>query len=124
MSSSDSSSDLLSAFQGLLQHVQTLQQLLQAPAASPQTLREQVQALQKFVQFQIIPLKPQGLPLSSRSRLQAIQTELSKQIRLINMGVLFLQTARQPETWQKRIGQLDDRLAQVQTYCQVILEGF
>lgn len=66
-----------------------------------------------------------------QNQIQSIQTEhhliysvlveIDKQMRLLNMDAMFLQTARQSETAQQRIGQLRDRLQRLQEYCQGIL---
>lgn len=54
-------------------------------------------------------------------RLRAIQVEIDKQLKLLAMDVLFLQTARQTTTAEQRQQQMSDRLEQLERYCALVL---
>lgn len=54
-------------------------------------------------------------------RLRAIQVEIDKQLKLLSMDVLFLQTARQATTAEQRQQQMGDRLEQLERYCALVL---
>ncbi len=56
-------------------------------------------------------------------RLRAIQVEIDKQLKLLAMDVLFLQTARQATTAEQRQRQIDNRLEQLERYCALVLSA-
>lgn len=72
-------------------------------------------SLQKFFQTQIQPIE------SENYQVRSLLVEINKQMRLLGMDLLFLQTAKQPETVQQRISQLHDRLDLLTKYCEGIL---
>ena len=49
---------------------------------------------------------------------QALHTEIHKQFRLMEVDIVFLNTARQAKTIAQRKRQLSDRLRQVSDYCE------
>lgn len=77
---------------------------------------------QQFFQQQIVSLDAGELEASDESRVRSYQTEISKQLRLLGMDVMFLQAARQEETVKDRQMQLVERLKTLQGYCDAILE--
>jgi len=56
------------------------------------------------------------------ARIQSYKTEISKQLRLLEGDVMFLQGARQPSTVQTRINIISDRLNTLIQYCKAILQ--
>ncbi|MEM9216976.1 MAG: heterocyst frequency control protein PatD [Cyanobacteria bacterium P01_F01_bin.150] len=49
---------------------------------------------------------------------QALHTEMHKQFRLMEVDIIFLNTARQAKTIVQRKQQLDDRLCKLLEYCE------
>jgi hypothetical protein len=54
---------------------------------------------------------------------QSVQTEISKQLRLLSMDVMYLQAARQSATVEQRRSQLLDRVEMLSGYCQALLSA-
>lgn len=77
--------------------------------------KQELLSLQKIFQTQIQPIQSEHYPVRS------LLVEINKQMRLLSMDALFLQTARQPQTLQQRIGQMHDRLNLLTKYCEGIL---
>lgn len=80
-----------------------------------------VAAMTQQFQPQILALPWAEMDEAIALRLQSIQTEISKQLRLLAMDTMFLKTARQPETSQQRRQQIGDRLDLLLRYCEAIL---
>ncbi|WP_088890855.1 heterocyst frequency control protein PatD [Leptolyngbya ohadii] len=81
----------------------------------------EVEAAQQVFQEQVLPLDLEDLEPTIASRLQAIQTEISKQFRLLSTDVVFLKAARQSATATQRQGQIRERLGLLSGYCGVVL---
>ena len=79
--------------------------------------------VQQFFQQQVGPLELAELDGAIAPRVQAVRTEMQKELRLLAMDVMFLQAARQSVTQQQRQEQLGDRLEKLLGYCQVLLEA-
>jgi hypothetical protein len=77
--------------------------------------KTEVASLKSLFQNQIQSIETENYLIHS------LFVEIDKQMRLFKMDAMFLQTARQSETAQQRIGQLRDRLQRLQEYCQGIL---
>lgn len=88
--------------------------------SSVDAFREGVTAITQQFQ-QILGLGLAEVDEAIALRLQSIQTEISKQLRLLAMDTMFLKTARQPETNQQRRQQIGDRLNLLERYCEAIL---
>jgi hypothetical protein len=69
------------------------------------------------------PVIVNELPPEITHRLRAIQVEIDKQLKLLAMDVLFLQTARQATTAEQRQRQMSDRLEQIERYCALVLSA-
>ncbi len=80
-------------------------------------LRKGVSLLQQMFRQQIVPL-PDG-----SSRVQSYRTEISKQLRLLEIDVMFFQGARQPSTAEGRLKTISDRLTTLIQYCDAILQA-
>ncbi|MBW4617272.1 MAG: heterocyst frequency control protein PatD [Desmonostoc vinosum HA7617-LM4] len=79
-------------------------------------LRQRVAALQQLFGQQIAPLAEEN------SRVQSLRTEISKQLRLLEIDVMFFQGARQVSTAQARLQTIGDRLTTLMQYCDAILQ--
>lgn len=80
------------------------------------TMRQHLLSLQQFFQQQILPLKEE------KSREQSYRTEMSKQLRLLEIDVMFFQGARQATTASDRLNIISDRLTTLIQYCEAILQ--
>jgi hypothetical protein len=76
--------------------------------------------LQQHLQ-QALKLDMWGLEPAIAAQIAALHTEMAKQLRLLSMDMMFLQTARQPETVQRRMAQMGDRLRLLVRYCEAVL---
>lgn len=79
-------------------------------------LQRRLTSLQQLFQQQIVPLP------ESDSREQSYRTEISKQLRLLEIDVMFFQGARQPATVKTRLQTIGDRLTTLIQYCDAILQ--
>ncbi|MEH2390078.1 MAG: heterocyst frequency control protein PatD [Nostoc sp.] len=115
----------------------TLLEQLRSDATTTQIvapeLRQGVASLQQFFRQQIVPLADVGVGVGEASgreaspqgedwRVQSYQTEISKQLRLLEIDVMFLQGARQASTAQTRLQTISDRLTILIQYCDAILQ--
>ncbi|MEH1944375.1 MAG: heterocyst frequency control protein PatD [Nostoc sp.] len=106
----------------------TLLEQLRSDATTTQIvapeLRQRVTSLQQFFRQQIVPLADVGETSSQAEdwRVQSYQTEMSKQLRLLEIDVMFLQGARQASTAQTRLKTISDRLTTLIQYCDAILQ--
>lgn len=104
---------------------QILEQLQQTAASSQldaPRLRQRFLLVQQFFQQQIMSLDADDLDPALESRVRSYQTEMSKQLRLLGIDVIFLQAARQPGTVQERQLVLCDRIVSLQRYCDAVLQ--
>jgi Mg2+ and Co2+ transporter CorA len=113
------------AYQQLEQLLQQFQAALGQAETPTAELRTTVLDMQHRFQSQILPL---AATLEStedrtedRNRIDALQLEINKQLRLLETDTLFLQAARQPETAQQRKQQMQSRLEMLLRYCDGIL---
>lgn len=87
----------------------------------PLQLRQSVTFLQQFFKQQIVPLIHDTDSIDE-GRLQSYQTEISKQLRLLEIDVIFLQGSRQASTAKHRLDAIGDRLATLIEYSNAILQ--
>ncbi|MEA5514369.1 heterocyst frequency control protein PatD [Nodularia sp. UHCC 0506] len=85
------------------------------PVTAPH-LRKGVSLLQQMFRQQIVPLPAEN------SRVQSYRTEISKQLRLLEIDVMFLQGSRQASTAEGRLKTISDRLTTLIQYCEAILQ--
>lgn len=102
----------LQSFQNL---VIELDRALHLAAPGCSELAQSLRSLQKLFQAEIQPIQ------SDHYQTHSVLVEINKQMRLLNMDGMFLQTARQVETIETRIGQIRDRVQLLTNYCAVIL---
>jgi hypothetical protein len=79
-------------------------------------LKQRVAQLQQLFQREVVPLAV------ADSKEQSYRTEMSKQLRLLEIDVIFLQGARQAATAQVRLKTIGDRLTTLLQYCHAILQ--
>jgi hypothetical protein len=85
-------------------------------------LRRRLGMVQQLFLHEIIPLTEENIESSEQPRVRSIQTEISKQLRLLEMDVMFLQGARQPATAKARLDGICDRIQTLIQYCDAILQ--
>ena len=78
--------------------------------------RPHLAKLQAFFSQQIVPL------VDANSREQSYKTEISKQLRLLEVDMMFLQGARQSTTLQSRLKTIEERINTLIRYCQAITQ--
>ncbi|BAT51276.1 hypothetical protein NOS3756_01990 [Nostoc sp. NIES-3756] len=79
-------------------------------------VRQRLAALKQLFGQEIAPIAEDDW------RIQSYKTEISKQLRLLEVDVMFLQGARQPATAQTRLNVIGDRLNTLIQYCDAILQ--
>lgn len=107
------------ATQTLVHYAEQLTQLQQVTGQEKMT--QQAQDLQTFFRQDLWPLATQlELPKHQAQWLSAT-TEIQRHMRLLTVEVSFAQTARHGPTRQQRLGQIEDRLDQLQGFTQVMI---
>lgn len=111
-------------YQSYKQFAQMLSDLHEAIAKAPedvQALRQSFLAAQQFFTQQIVSLDSNELEPTDEPRVRSYQTEISKQLQLLGIDVMFLQAARQQQTAQNRQRQISQRLQTLISYCNSVL---
>ncbi|MDF5721378.1 MAG: heterocyst frequency control protein PatD [Rhizonema sp. PD37] len=85
-------------------------------------LRQRTASLQQFFQQQIVPLDDEGADSQDWGREQSYRTEMSKQLRLLEIDVMFFQGSRQASTAQERLDTINHRLTTLIEYSKAILQ--
>lgn len=101
--------------------LEQLQQNIGQVSPDPRALQTQFLETQRCFQDRILSLNEEALAPEVSGKIQSIQTEINKQLRLLAMDVLFLQSARQSATAQQRQKQMGDRLQLLRQYCEAVL---
>ena len=81
-----------------------------------QELKQNLAQLQGFFIQQIVPL------VDANSREQSYKTEINKQLRLLEVDMMFLQGAKQLTTSQTRLKTIEERINTLIGYCQAITQ--
>jgi hypothetical protein len=108
-------------YRNLMQALKNLAERVNAPHPDPVTVRASTLEMQQFFQAQILSLGMNQLDPSMVSLVQSLQTELHKQLRLLGNDVMFLFSARQPETLARRLSEVRDRIDHCLGYCEAIV---
>ncbi len=95
--------------------IDSLDQMLDSTDLDRSKLDQTLRSLQKFFQKEIQPIQ------SDDYQTHSVLVEVNKQMRLLSVDAMFLQTARQTETIANRIGQIRDRIKLLANYCTAIL---
>jgi hypothetical protein len=109
-------------YQKFKQALEQLQQTAAGVQLDTPRLRQNFLETQQFFQQQIVSLDTGDLEPDSQPRVCSYQTEMSKQLRLLGMDVMFLQAARLPQTTIARHLQLSDRIQTLISYCDALLQ--
>ncbi|MGI0487372.1 heterocyst frequency control protein PatD [Pantanalinema rosaneae CENA516] len=110
-----------SVYQALQKRVELVQTILTHSPIEIDSLKSATSELQTWFQTAVLPQSIADLDPQFAQRLQAIQVEIDKQLRLLGMDVMFLQAARQTATVAQRQQQIRDRLNLLSRYCDAVL---
>lgn len=87
-----------------------------------QKLRQNLTSLKHFYLEEILSAKTDIVNDSSCRREQSYLTEISKQIRLLEMDITFFQGASQAVTLQTRLDSICERLNALLRYCDALTQ--
>ena len=96
--------------------LQAMQQLNMAEPAKRITFAANLSSLQQLLR--------QGFAAdlaALEAKVQPLQIEINKQLRLLETDAVFLKAARQPTTIQQRSQQIQSRVSLLLSYCESIL---
>ena len=77
--------------------------------------------LSTWFKLHIVILDDRNLSPAIASRWQSVQTEIQREFKLLSTDILFLASARQNSTQQKRIKSINEHLSKLIGYCQIML---
>jgi hypothetical protein len=95
--------------------------LTPATEPSPLDLKHQLTSLQATFRETVARIDLTDIPPPANHRLQSLQVEITKELRLLQVDLLFLQTAKQPETVAHRQRQMQNRFGTLLRYCAIVL---
>ncbi|NEP03019.1 MAG: heterocyst frequency control protein PatD [Symploca sp. SIO2E9] len=104
---------------------QALKQMYETAAAKDwhfAGLREQFQELQQLFKSQIVSLSSDNLSPDYASRWQSLQTEIHKQMRLLDTDLMLLQASRSSARSLSRAASVRERLNTLMVYSQAIIQ--
>ena len=82
---------------------------------------KEFQDLSVWFKLHIVALDDRELELAIASRWLSVQTEIQRAFKLLSTDILFLASAGQDSTLQKRLKSINDRLSKLIGYCQIML---
>lgn len=109
-------------YQDFRQILERLQTLISQPEFDRAILKADALTVQQFFQDQVRSLDLEALDPTVEQRSHSFHVEMNKQLRLLAMDVMFLQTAKQSATSQQRLGQVSDRITTLIRYCDALLQ--
>ncbi len=109
-------------YQDFRRILERLQTLISQPEFDRSTLKADALTVQQFFQDQVRSLDLEALDATAEQRSHSFHVEINKQLRLLAMDVMFLQTAKQSATSQQRLGQVSDRISTLIRYCDALLQ--
>lgn len=99
---------------------------LQKAAAQPNqesvSLNTALQQVQQIFTNSVLALSLEDLDLPVRSRMQSYLTEIHRLMRMLQMDMMFLQASQHRETQQQRRSVFDDRVKNLISWCESILQ--
>ena len=109
-------------YQEFRQTLERLQVLTSQPEFDRSTLKADTLTVQQFFQDQVRSLNLEALDAIAEQRSLSFHVEINKQLRLLAIDVMFLQTAKQSATSQQRLEQVSDRVSTLIRYCDALLQ--
>ncbi len=83
-------------------------------------IKQRFQYLQPWFDGNIADLESENLEPDIISRWQSVQTEIKREFKLLDTDILFLASARQSSTLNKRLQSIKERVAKLINYCQIM----
>ncbi|NEN91699.1 MAG: heterocyst frequency control protein PatD [Okeania sp. SIO3H1] len=108
-------------YQKFSQLLHQLQQLITQENLELEKISAMKKEVQKFFEIQIMSLDNLELDRSIAFQVKSYLTEMHKELRLLYVDLTFLQASRNPQTTQKRLATIKDRLKILTGYCRNIL---
>lgn len=109
-------------YQDFQKALEQLQKTVTAKDLQESALLDNVREVQKLFQSQIANLSAEDCAPDDASRWQSIQTEIYKQMRLLQTDVMRLQASRSYATSLSRTSSVSDRINTLIQYCQALLQ--
>ncbi len=107
----------------LLSDLETFASALANATPADTDLAERGRSLHGQFQQVILPLPAEALPSGLASAWQTLQTELHRNLRLLQTELMFLQAARQPQTRQQRLQTCQARVQGAIAQARSLLEA-
>ena len=85
-------------------------------------VKTEFEQLSQWFHAQIASLSDRQIAPVHASRWQSVQTEILREFKLLSTDLLFLASAQQDSTQQKRIKSIRNRLSKLIDYCQIMLK--
>lgn len=111
------------------QHYQEFQQALEQlyktatiPNLEVATIWKPFQEVKQLFESRIASLSTEDFTPDDTSRWQSVQTEIYKQMRLLDTEMMMLQASRSSATFRARASGMSDRLDTLIHYCNVLLQ--
>jgi len=109
------------SYQALQQALEQMYTTITAKDLEIDLLRENFQEVQGVFHSQILTLSADDVAPDAASRWQSWQTEIYKQMRLLETDLMLLQASRSSATLSSRQTGLKNRLNTLIQYCQELL---
>lgn len=111
------------AYHTLLNRILTLENLLNQSPLELTQIEKRFQEAEQCFRKQVISLTVEDLESTFVPRWQSLHTEMQRTFRLLNTDFLFLRSAKQSVTKEKRLEIIGDRLNNLSNYCRLILDS-
>lgn len=109
-------------YQEFKKALEQLQETISNTEIEAAGLRNQLQTVQQLFQQQIATLQADELAPNHIARWQSLQTEIYKQMRLLQTDVMLLLSSRRSATSQRRTSEVSNRLNTLIQYCEALLQ--
>ncbi len=110
------------SYQEFQQALEQMRTVLTAQDLEIAILRNNFQEVQGLFQSKILILSTDDITPDSASRWQSLQTEIYKQMRLLETDLMLLQASRSSATFLSRQTGVQNRLNTLIQYCQELLQ--
>ena len=87
------------------------------------SVKTEFEQLSQWFQAHIASISDRQIDPVHISRWQSVQTEILREFKLLSTDMLFLASARQDSTQQKRIKSIKNRLSKLTDYCKIMLKN-
>ncbi len=109
-------------YQEFKQVLEELHKTVIAKDSESLALQAQFQQVKQLFLSTVASLSADDFAVEVMSRWQSIQTEIYKQMRLLETDLMLLQASRSAATAQTRTASVSDRISTLIRYCEALLE--